>query len=50
MDIMLGDLQNLRIVTSTAVTKASDKSMCPGSTQPFEMSTRIFLGEKAAGA
>jgi hypothetical protein len=25
--------------------EASDKSMCPGSTQPFEMSTRIFLGK-----
>jgi hypothetical protein len=23
--------------------KASDKSMCLGSTQPFEMSTRLFL-------
>jgi hypothetical protein len=30
--------------------EASDKSMCPGSTQPFEMSTRIFLGVKVAGA
>jgi hypothetical protein len=29
--------------------EASDKSMCPGSTQPFEMSTRIFLGVKTAG-
>jgi hypothetical protein len=28
--------------------EASDKSMCPGSTQPFEMSTRIFLGVKMA--
>jgi hypothetical protein len=27
----------------------SDKSMCPGSTQPFEMSTRIFLRVKTAG-
>jgi hypothetical protein len=25
-------------------------SMCPGSTQPLKMSTRIFLGVKAAGA
>ena len=30
--------------------EASDKSMCPGSTQPLKMSTRIFLGVKAAGA
>jgi hypothetical protein len=30
--------------------EASDKSMCPGSTQPFEMNTRIFLGVKTAGA
>ena len=30
--------------------KSSDKSMCPGSTQPLKMSTRIFLGVKAAGA
>jgi hypothetical protein len=32
------------------VSEASDKSMCLGSTQPFEMSTRIFLGVKTAGA
>ena len=30
--------------------EASDKSMCPGSTQPLKMSIRIFLGVKAAGA
>jgi hypothetical protein len=29
--------------------EASNKSTCPGSTQPFEMSTRIFLGVKTAG-
>jgi hypothetical protein len=29
---------------------ASDKSMCPGSTQPLKMSTRILLGVKTAGA
>jgi hypothetical protein len=29
---------------------ASDNSMCPGSTQPLEMSTRILLGVKTAGA
>ena len=28
---------------------ASDKSMCPGSTQSLKMSTRIFVGVKAAG-
>jgi hypothetical protein len=28
----------------------SDKSVCPGLTQPFEMSVRIFLGVKTAGA
>ena len=27
-----------------------NKSMCPESTQPLKMSTRIFLGVKAAGA
>jgi hypothetical protein len=30
--------------------EASDKSMCPGSTHLFEMSTTIFLGVKTAGA
>jgi hypothetical protein len=30
--------------------EASDKSMCSGSIQPLEMSTRIFLGVKKAGA
>ena len=30
--------------------EASDKSMCRGSTQLLKMSTRIFLGVKAAGA
>ena len=30
--------------------EASDKSMCPGSTQALKISTRIFLGVKAAGA
>jgi hypothetical protein len=30
--------------------EASDKSMCPGSTQPLEMSNRIILGVKTAGA
>jgi hypothetical protein len=29
---------------------ASDNSICPGSTQPLKMSTRILLGVKAAGA
>jgi hypothetical protein len=29
---------------------ASDKSMCPGSTQPLKMSTKILLGVKMAGA
>jgi hypothetical protein len=27
-----------------------DNSMCPGSTQPLKMSTRILLGVKTAGA
>jgi hypothetical protein len=30
--------------------EALDKSMCPGSTQPLEMSTKIFLEVKTAGA
>jgi hypothetical protein len=29
---------------------ASDNSMCPGSTQPLKMSTRILLAVKTAGA
>ena len=33
-----------------SITEASDRSTCPGSTQPLKMSTRIFLGVKAAGA
>jgi hypothetical protein len=38
------------VVSLGIFSEASDKSMCPGSTQPFEMSTRIFLGVKMAGA
>jgi hypothetical protein len=38
------------VVSLGIFSEASDKSMCPGSTQPVEMSTRIFLGVKAAGA
>ena len=30
--------------------EASDMSMCPASTQPLKISTRIFLEVKAAGA
>jgi hypothetical protein len=30
--------------------EASDKSMCPGSTRPFEMSIKIFLWVKTSGA
>jgi hypothetical protein len=37
-------------VTGVFFSEASDKFMCPGSTQPLEMSTRILLGVKAAGA
>jgi hypothetical protein len=29
---------------------ASDNFMCPGSTQPLKMSTRILLGVKTVGA
>jgi hypothetical protein len=38
------------VVSLGNFSETSDKSMCPGSIQPFEMSTRIFLGVKAAGA
>jgi hypothetical protein len=38
------------VVSLGIFSEASDKSMCPGSTQPFGMSTRIFLGVKTAGA
>ena len=38
------------VVSLGIFSEASDKSMCPGSTQPLKMSTRIFLGAKAAGA
>jgi hypothetical protein len=38
------------VVSLGIFSEAYDKSMCPGSTQPLEMSTRIFLGVKAAVA
>ena len=38
------------VVSLGIFSEASDKSMCPGSTQPLKMSTRLFLGVKAAGA
>jgi hypothetical protein len=38
------------VVSMGIFPEASDKSMCTGSTQPFEMSTRVFLGVKTAGA
>jgi hypothetical protein len=41
-----GSIPGLSIGTFS---EASDKSMCPGSTQTFEMSTTIFLGVKTAG-
>jgi hypothetical protein len=37
------------VVSLGIFSEASDKSVGPGSTQPFEMSTRIFLGVKTAG-
>ena len=38
------------VVSLGIFSEVSDKSMCPGSTQPLKMSTRIFLGLKAASA
>jgi hypothetical protein len=38
------------VVTLGIFSVASDNSMCPGSTQPLKMSTRILLGVKTAGA
>ena len=38
------------VVSLGIFSEVSDKSMCPGSSQPLKMSTRIFLGVKAAGA
>jgi hypothetical protein len=38
------------VVSLGIFSEESDKSMCPGSTQPLKMSTRIFLGVKAASA
>jgi hypothetical protein len=38
------------VVSLGTFSVASDNSMCPGSTQPLKMSTRIFLGVKTAGA
>jgi hypothetical protein len=38
------------VVSLGIFSEASDMSMCPGSTQSSEMSTRIFLGVKTAGA
>jgi hypothetical protein len=32
------------VVSQGIFSEASDKSMCPGSTEPLKMSTRIFLG------
>jgi hypothetical protein len=43
-------LDRYPIVSLGILSETSDKSMCPGSTQPFEISTRIFLGVKTAGA
>ena len=37
------------VVSLGIFSEASDKPRCPGSTQPLKMSTRIFLGLKAAG-
>ena len=37
-------------VTLGIYSAAADIPVCPGSTQPLKMSTRIFLGVKAAGA
>jgi hypothetical protein len=37
------------VVSLGIFSEASDKSMCPGSTHRYEMSTRIFLGVKTAG-
>jgi hypothetical protein len=37
------------VVSLGIFSEASDKSMCPGSSKPFEMSTRIFLGVTTAG-
>jgi hypothetical protein len=38
------------VVSLEIFSMASDNSMCPGSTQPLKMSTRIHLGVKTAGA
>jgi hypothetical protein len=38
------------VVSLGIFSEESDKSMCPGSTQPFEMGTMIFLGVKTSGA
>ena len=49
--LLVGRSRDLSPVVSLGIFfEASDKSMFPESTQPLKMSTRIFLGVKAAGA
>jgi hypothetical protein len=49
MFLIVGSSPDRSPVVSLGIfSEESDKSMCPGSTQPLEMSTRIFLGVIAA--
>jgi hypothetical protein len=49
--LLVGRSQDRSLVVSLGIfSVASDNSMCPGSTQPLKMSTRILLGVKKAGA
>jgi hypothetical protein len=49
-ELLVGRSRDRSPVVSLGIfSEASDKPMCPGSTQPLKMSTRIFLGVNAAG-
>jgi hypothetical protein len=45
-----GSWDRFTVVSLEIFSVASDNSMCPGSTQPLKMSTRILLGVKTASA
>jgi hypothetical protein len=45
-----GSRNRSSVVTLGNISVALDNSMCPGSTQPLKMSTKIILGVKTACA
>jgi hypothetical protein len=49
--LLVGRSRDLSPLVSLGIfSVASDKSMCPGLTQPLKMSTRILLRVETAGA